>query len=142
MQFSPSQENTIRHQFDCLCKKVLRERSRDIKRGLVKQAEHEIFLSELASEYLKQIGVMDDYPSDNSYFKVAGFQVAIHCDELAKALSGLSSEERDIVLLAYFLDMTDREIAEKLDLVRSTVQRKRANTLKELKTKLEVGKNE
>ena len=142
MQFSPSQENTIRYQFDCLCKKVLRERSRDIKRSLVKQAKHEIFLSELASEYLNQIGVMDDYPSDNSYFNVAGFQVAIHCDELAKALSDLSNEKRDIVLLAYYLDMTDREIAEKLDLVRSTVQRKRSNTLKELKTKLEVEQNE
>lgn len=137
-----NREETIRHQFDYLCKKVLREKSRDIKKRLIKQAECEIVLSGLVSEYLKPIGVMDDYPSDNRYFNVAEFQVAIHCNELARVLSGLSSEKRNIVLLAYFWDMTDREIAEKLDMARSTVQRKRANTLKELKAKLELRENE
>ena len=42
-------------------------------------------------------------------------------------------DKRDIVLLAYFLDMTDQEIADKLDMVRRTVQYKRAQSLKELK---------
>lgn len=65
-----NQEETVRHQFDYLCRKVLREKSRDIKKSLVKQAEHEIVLSKLASEYLKQIGVMGDYPSDNRVYLV------------------------------------------------------------------------
>lgn len=47
-------------------------------------------------------------------------------------------DKRDIVLLAYFLDMTDQEIADKLDMVRRTVQYKRAQTLKELKKEMEV----
>lgn len=47
-------------------------------------------------------------------------------------------DKRDIVLLAYFLDMTDQEIADKLDMVRRTVQYKRAQSLKELKKEMEV----
>ena len=50
----------------------------------------------------------------------------------------LPDDRRDIVLLAYFLDMTDREIAEKLDMVRRTVQYKRTQSLKELKKEMEV----
>lgn len=50
----------------------------------------------------------------------------------------LSEKKRDIILLAYFLDMTDQEIADKLDMVRYTVQRRRAKSLKELKKELEV----
>ena len=48
------------------------------------------------------------------------------------------NDKRDIVLLAYFLDMTDQEIADKLDMVRRTVQYKRAQSLKELKKEMEV----
>ena len=47
-------------------------------------------------------------------------------------------DKRDIVLLAYCLDMTDQEIADKLDMVRRTVQYKRAQSLKELKKEMEV----
>ena len=56
----------------------------------------------------------------------------------ANALTVLPDDKRDIVLLAYFLDMTDQEIADKLDMVRRTVQYKRAQSLKELKKEMEV----
>jgi len=57
---------------------------------------------------------------------------------LAQALEDLSDEKRDIILLSYFLDMTDQEIADKLDAVRRTVQYKRARALEEMRTGLEV----
>ena len=51
---------------------------------------------------------------------------------------GLSDEKRSILLLSYFLDMTDREIADKLNMVRGTVQRRRILSLKEMKRRMEV----
>jgi len=59
-------------------------------------------------------------------------------EKLAEALSALPESKRDIVLLAYFLDMSDQEIADKLNLVRSTVQYRRASSLKEMKQRMEV----
>ena len=66
------------------------------------------------------------------------YDVAIENEDLANALTVLPDDKRDIVLLAYFLDMTDQEIADKLDMVRRTVQYKRAQSLKELKKEMEV----
>ena len=82
--------------------------------------------------------VLDEYPSEQAHFHVQGYDVAIESKDLANALTVLPDDKRDIVLLAYFLDMTDQEIADKLDMVRYTVQRRRAKSLKELKKKMEV----
>ena len=60
---------------------------------------------------------------------------------LAQALTELPDEKRDILLLSYFLDMTDREIADKLNMVRYTIQRKRVKSLKEMKQRLEVNED-
>ena len=64
--------------------------------------------------------------------------MSIQDERLADALSQLPEEKRDIILLAYFLDMNDREIGEKLAMVRRTVQRRRTSTLCELKKRLEM----
>ena len=49
-----------------------------------------------------------------------------------------NEEQRDIILLAYFLDMTDQEIADKLNAVRRTVQYKRVRALENMRIGLEV----
>ena len=59
-------------------------------------------------------------------------------EKIASALHGLSEEQRDIILLAYFLDMTDQEIADKLNAVRRTVQYKRVRALENMRIGLEV----
>ena len=82
--------------------------------------------------------VLDEYPSEQTHFHVQGYTIPIRSEILANALVKLSEKKRDIILLAYFLDMTDQEIADKLDMVRYTVQRRRAKSLKELKKKMEV----
>ena len=84
------------------------------------------------------MGVLDEYPCERFCFQVKGYNIPIRNEILANALVKLSEKKRDIILLAYFLDMTDQEIADKLDMVRYTVQRRRAKSLKELKKKMEV----
>lgn len=39
MKLSQDEKNTIRHQFDCYCKKILREESRNIKKSLANQGQ-------------------------------------------------------------------------------------------------------
>lgn len=53
--------------------------------------------------------------------------------ELADALAQLPEGKRDVILLSYFLGMTDREISEKLNIVHQTVSKRRRATLKELR---------
>ena len=79
-------------------------------------------LSELSEERVRQMYVLDRYPSEQIHFHVQGYNVTIENENLANAVMVLSGDKRDIVLLAYFLDMTDQEIADTLDMVRRTVQ--------------------
>ena len=125
MELTPSQKKTIRHQFDSFCRKVLREEARDYMRSLARQKAREVSLSELSEEQVAGLCALDEYPSDHFHFDVQGYDIAVENEKLAEALSTLSDSKRDIVLLAYFLDMTDQEIADKLNLVRSTVQYRR-----------------
>ena len=129
---------TVRHQFDSICRKVLRDESRNYKKQLARRAEKEINLSELSEAELGQLYAMDEYPSDSTYFDVLEYRVAVKDDQLAEALAALPSKKRDVILLSYFLDMTDTEIAEKLKVVGSTIHRRRTSSLEELKLRLEV----
>lgn len=138
MELTPSQKKTVRHQFDSFCRKVLREEARDYERHIAWRSNHEVSLSELSEEQERQMYVLDEYPSEQTHFHVRGYDVAIENENLANALTVLPDDKRDIVLLAFFLDMTDQEIADKLDMVRRTVQYKRAQSLKELKKEMEV----
>lgn len=138
MKLSPSQMKTVRHQFDSICRKVLRDESRNYKKQLARRAEKEINLSELSETELGQFYAMDEYPSDSTYFDVLEYRVAVKDDRLAEALEALPSKKRDVILLSYFLDMTDTEIAEKLKVVGSTIHRRRTSSLEELKLRLEV----
>ena len=138
MELTPSQKKTVRHQFDSFCRKVLREEARDYMRSLARQKAREVSLSELSEEQLAGLCALDEYPSDHFHFDVQGYDIAVENEKLAEALNALSDSKRDIVLLAYFLDMSDQEIADKLNLVRSTVQYRRASSLKEMKQRMEV----
>lgn len=138
MKLSPSQTKTVRHQFDSICRKVLRDESRNYKKRLARRAEKEINLSELSEAELGQLCAMDEYPSDSTFFDVLEYRVAVKDDRLAEALEALPSKKRDVILLSYFLDMTDTEIAEKLKVVGSTIHRRRTSSLEELKLRLEV----
>ena len=138
MKLSPSQMKTVRHQFDSICRKVLRDESRNYKKRLARRAEKEINLSELSEAELGQLHAMDEYPLDSIYFDVLEYRVPVKDDRLAEALAALSSKKRDVILLSYFLDMKDTEIAEKLKVVGSTIHRRRTRSLEELKLRLEV----
>lgn len=138
MKLLPSQMKTVRHQFDSICRKVLRDESRNYKKQLARRAEKETNLSELSEAELGQLYAMDEYPSDSTYFDVLEYRVGVKDERLAEALAALPSKKRDVILLSYFLDMNDTEIAEKLKVVGATIHYRRTSSLKELKLRLEV----
>lgn len=96
-------------------------------------------------EAADQLMTTDKYPSDICNFIVHGAEgengkamlVGIENDLLAIALSNLPEQSRDVVLLAYCLDMTDVEIAEALNMPRSTVQYQRTSSLNKIKKHME-----
>jgi len=123
--------------FDSYCKKILKYAARDYYEKKRRQGDREASLSGLTDKELLQIAVTDKYFTDEYAFDVLGGKVSVTDYELAEALSELTVDWREIVLLAYFLDMTDKEIAERLSLARSTVAYRRTSSLKKLRKILE-----
>lgn len=113
--------------------KVLRNEARDYLDELARRRSREISFSELPVEVMEQLSVCDDYFAEDRTFDVLGYIVQIASDELAEAITSLPAEKRNIILLSYFLEMTDMEIAELLNMVRSSVAYRRTATLKLLK---------
>ena len=137
MDLTSSQKQTIRHQFDSFCKKILRAEKVDYQRSMCGQMEKEILFSELSQSQLDELRVTDKYPSDLTMFKVQDFEIGVENELLADALKSLPAISRDIVLLSYFMNYTDHEIAEMLNIIRSTVQYRRISTLNKMKKHME-----
>ena len=70
-------------------------------------------------------------------FDVQGKEIVVKGDMLAATLEKLPADKRDIILLSYFMEMTDREIARELDTVHQNVSKRRARILKLMRDYLE-----
>lgn len=68
--------------------------------------------------------------------------MALQSSHLSSALKKLSDTKQKVILLSYFLEMTDQEIGEALNVARSTIQYRRSAALKELKTEMEEHEHE
>ena len=123
--------------FDCFCKKVLKYEARNHYGEMKRLHDKEISFSELTEQELAQLSTTDNYFSTEQIFNVLGHDIVVSDESIAEALRNLPERKRDIILLSYFLELSDGEIGKKLNLIRSTVQYQRTSTLRELKKFLE-----
>lgn len=87
----------------------------------------------MSEKELAQLYTEDKYFVSEQIFNVLGLNVIVTDDVIAEALQSLPERKRDIILLSYFLELSDREIGDKLNMLRSTVQYQRTSTLQQLK---------
>src|SRR5699024_8328192 len=120
-------EQSKRHAFDSFCKKVLKQEARDYYDELKRQRDREVSFSDLSEKELAQLYTEDNYFVSEQIFNVLGLNVIVTDDVIAEALQSLPERKRDIILLSYFLELSDREIGDKLNMLRSTVQYQRTN---------------
>lgn len=133
-----SHEQDKRHAFDSFCKKILKHEARDYYDELKRQRDKEVSFSDLSAKEMDQLYTKDKYFVTEQIFNVLGLDVPVTDDVIARALQSLPERKRDIILLSYFLELSDREIGDKLNMLRSTVQYQRTSTLQKLKKFMEV----
>lgn len=121
------------HTFDSFCKKVLKHEAGNGHREINRRARMEISMSDLPEEAMEQLAVYDDYPWDYTPFQVGDETVLVKDDRLAEALAAIPEKERNIILLYWFLELADREIADRMGIARRTVNTHRQNAYRLLK---------
>ena len=141
-QSSSFDETTVRHQYDALAKKVLKRELINWQKQNTRWQKREILMSELSEVYLDRFFVLDEYKTESFWFRVLNYDIAVKDALLAEAIQSLSEKKRNVILLFYFMDMTETEIAHELNLVRSTIHEHRKRSLELLKHKMKGRENE
>ena len=133
VQSSKEKMRTVRHQFDYFCKKILHGEKVNYEREMEYRGKHEISFSQLTQEELGRLNSMDKYTAEEAMFRVLDYDVVVKDDLISEALKTLPDKKRNVILLSFFMDMTDTEIAKRMNLVRSTIHHHRVSSLRTLK---------
>lgn len=142
MSISKYISETIRNQFEVFCMRVLQNEARDCYRELERMGRKTVLFSEMTEEQLNNFSSMEEYASDFYLFEVSGYKVKVRNAMIGEAIGKLPKKKQDIILLAFYLDMSEAEIAQYLNLSQSTVHYHKANSLKELKKLMEEEQSE
>lgn len=129
-------KEAVRLQFNALMMKTIKGTLKQKRKQLAKRSSHEVLFCEMDSMNLPEHGTVDTYSDDIATFHVLYFTVQISDDLISSALDKLSEKQRAFILLYYFHDMSDREIAKLYGISRSAVGYTRNNGLKKLKMML------
>lgn len=135
-------ELTVMYQFDRKCKLALDGEVVDYERHLACRRKREVMFSELSEKEMSSLSVIDEYELEKCCFQTCGYDVEVKDTLLAEALKALTERKRDVILMSYFMEMSDADIARKLHLVRSTVHEHRTRSLELLKIILEENTDE
>ena len=141
-QSSSGRNKTNQHRFDSYCKRTLKNEAYDCYREIRKHMQREVFFSELSEKEWEQLYMEDKYNLEAYNFRVQEYDIEVKDVLLAEALKLLSDKKREVVLMAYFLEMSDTDIAKLMDLRQSTIHYHRTSSLKTLKEYLEAQGNE
>lgn len=143
MDISTHLLETIKNQFEVFCIRVLQNEARDCYREMERMSKKMSLFSELNAEQLNSIGRMQEYDSDFYLFETNGYKIRVKNNLIGEALCKLPKKKQDIILLSFFLDMSEADIAKQMKLGQSTVHYHKVNSLKELKNFMEENqKNE
>ena len=126
-------QKTIQCQFDCKLKRVVKGIVRNYRKELKRRRNKEISYCELPEIVVENLAVWDDYDTDYTIFNVCGNDIRDYDDELAEALKKLPERKRNTLLMYYFLEMTESEIANLQKITQSGVFRNRHHALETMK---------
>ena len=142
---STEYRESIERRFHAFCKAVLHNEACNYYRERKRKAKHEI-----SYEYLQENTSFAPHSTDEYFvlqdkpiaFAVNGQTVIVDSEKLAKALLCLSEQQREIVLMRYYLQLRDKQIAALLGKPRTTVNYQKNAALKQLRKEMEKMKDE
>ena len=136
----PSYERQTEKQYDRWIKKSLCNEQAEFFRELRRQASKQTLFSEMGEdqvEALEDSVAAEAFDIVDSEFQVLQYSVAVRDELLYDALTQIDERDRHVILMAFWLEMTDLEISDETGIPRSTVNAIKHRTYKNLKKILE-----
>ena len=107
-QSSFQDEQTVRHQFDSLCKLALKSEVINYEKHMAYRQKYEVMLSELSEKELSRLFIMDEHEMETHRFQVLGYDIEVKDALIAEALQTLTEKKRNVVLLSYFMECREK----------------------------------
>lgn len=133
VEFQQYQEQT----FDSYMKRLVRNEGRNAKKELARRAEREVSLSALPYNDLPAVTHEDRYLLEKLGVHSKAGAVEVLDRLLGQAIMSLAPKWRDVIVMYYFLDMSDEKIGGLLQLTTGAIRHRRQTAIKRLKTMLE-----
>lgn len=130
------EEKRLSGQFAAFCVKVLKNEACNINREYRRQSINTKPICGLAQKEVLQIAANTDYFAQEFIFYVEDKPIVVVGNALATALNKLSKDSRNIILLSYFVGMSDSKIGKLFGVVKQTIAYRRNNALNRLKQAL------
>lgn len=123
-------------QFNALMMLTIKGTLKQKRKQLSKRSRHEILFCEMNEIEMNPPTTIDEHFFDMTIFQVLNFTVYVSDEKIGTALCKLSARQREFILLYYFQDMNDKEIAKLYHLSRSAISYTRNKGLEKLKNLL------
>ena len=128
---SPSDEKRIVAMVDSFTKTVARNFSRNLKRAKANAEKH--YSDEPVDYLLETLSHDDRYPSDHFVLYADELSCVVESETLYKALRSLPDRQRNVLLFDFWGDLSDREIAERMEVTTRTVYNLRRRAFQAIK---------
>lgn len=137
-QLNSNYQETIQYQFDFVARKTLIRTQSNCRRSTGRKLSRECPFSEIPERELIRLHTVDTYHMDEGryYYVLDRYIVEVSNEDIANALDSLPEQLCNILLMFFYLDMSDIEIATLLKKSRSTIYRNRMYALSVLKMEL------
>jgi DNA-directed RNA polymerase specialized sigma24 family protein len=131
------------HAFDAFCKRVIKNASIDAKRLYWRNKEISSD-DEMLAKYVQSLRTADTYNlrAYEKIFYVNGIKIVVNDEALGEALKYIMPNKRAILLLSYFMNYRDSDIARLLKITSPTVSYRKKQALIQLKLLLEAKHHE
>lgn len=138
MRTPSDRDESICAMFDSFCVTVIRNYSRNLKRAAENRKKYDATGDE-AVEYLIELLTHEDvYEAEQLVLDADGYPCVVESDLLYQALRSLPDNQRLVLLYDFWLDLTDKEIAIRMEVTVRTVYNLRQRAFIRIRTYYEL----
>jgi RNA polymerase sigma factor (sigma-70 family) len=128
--------------FDAFCKKIINNLSAYALRKSINTLKRNQTMDDSIIQEIASAQVEDDYHVYGRTFTVRGISLVVRDEEMGECLQFIPPDKRAVLLLSYFGDFSDAEVARILDISNATVSYRKKDALRRLRALMEAMNHE
>ena len=128
--------------FIVFCKRTIDNCSAYAKRSFINSKKRNETLMDCLLQEQASSAVVDDYHTYTRCFDVRGISLVVRDEAMGECLQYIPPNKRSVLLLSYFAEYSDTEIANHLGITKAAVHYRKKDAIKRLRAMMEAMNHE